>query len=180
MDWKDVAKTAGDLGLKVIGGALGGPAGASFGGQVAEWLGLSSDAVPREVDQALRTASPETMLRLKEIEADMEKARISAGLEHRRIDTADIQKSRSRDLQLKQAGYHNYRADIMLALAFGALVTIVVLINGNASIKPEVLAIFNMAVGALLKMISDAFQFEFGSSRGSKEKDLQMSKGGNR
>ncbi len=68
----------------------------------------------------------------------------------------------------------------MLALAFGALVTIVVLINGNASIKPEVLAIFNMAVGALLKMISDAFQFEFGSSRGSKEKDLQMSKGGNR
>jgi len=74
---------------------------------------------------------------------------------------------------MTKAGYHNYRADIMLFLAFAALVFIIYQINSNAEIKPAVLAIFNMSVGALLKMIGDGFAFEFGSSRGSKTKDLK-------
>lgn len=176
MDWKDVAKTAGSLGLKVIGGALGGPAGASFGGQVAHWLGLSGDATAEQVNAALTTADPTTMVRLREIDAEMEVAHINAGLEHRRIDTSDIQSARARDIQIKQAGYHNFRADVMLLAAFASLVTVICLINANEEIKPEVLAIFNMSVGALLKMLSDGFQFEFGSSRGSKEKDLRGGK----
>ena len=46
----------------------------------------------------------------------------------------------------------------------------------TAEIAPGVLAVYNMAIGALLKMLGDAFQFEFGSSRGSKEKDLLRAK----
>lgn len=40
----------------------------------------------------------------------------------------------------------------------------------------QVFALLNMAAGMILGMIKDAFQFEFGSSRGSKEKDLAREK----
>jgi hypothetical protein len=59
----------------------------------------------------------------------------------------------------------------MILAAFCSFCYIAYLINGNADMKPGVLAIFNMAIGYLLKMLGDAFQFEFGSSRGSKIKD---------
>lgn len=95
-------------------------------------------------------------------------------LELEKAYLADRKDARARDTAMTKAGYHNYRADIMLALAFGALIFIVWQINSKPEIKAGVLAIFNMSVGALLKMIGDGFAFEFGSSRGSKEKDKQL------
>ncbi len=123
--------------------------------------------------EAVKSASPEQWAKLKtaEMEHETELVKISADLDKAYL--ADRQDARSRDVKLTQAGYHNYRADIMILVAFAAFCLLCYLINGNEGIKPEVLAIFNMAIGALLKMLSDAFQFEFGSSRGSKEKDLR-------
>jgi len=121
--------------------------------------------------EAIKNATPEQMIELQKAEMDNEKelAQISAELDKAYL--ADRQDARGRDKELQMAGYHNYRADIMITVAFVAFCLLCYLINGNTDIKPEVLAIFNMAIGALLKMLSDAFQFEFGSSRGSKEKD---------
>ncbi len=42
------------------------------------------------------------------------------------------------------------------------------------ALDPALLALVTTVAGALLKMLSDAFAFEFGSSRGSKEKDTQL------
>ncbi|BDW95314.1 hypothetical protein MACH10_09990 [Thalassospira tepidiphila] len=44
--------------------------------------------------------------------------------------------------------------------------------DGRLDMPDQVFALLNMAAGLILGMIKDAFQFEFGSSRGSKEKDL--------
>lgn len=90
MDWTSVAKTAGNLGLKILGGALGGPAGAAIGSQVAGALGLSSDAPPDQVQQALATASPETLVQLKQIESDIVRANLDAGVKHHEIDGGTI------------------------------------------------------------------------------------------
>lgn len=85
---------------------------------------------------------------------------------------ADRQDARHRDVALAQAGQHNYRADIMLAMAFICLLGIIWMAwDGRSNMPDTIFAFINMAAGALLKMIGDAFQFEFGSSRGSKEKD---------
>lgn len=83
----------------------------------------------------------------------------------------DRQDARKRDVAIRQAGQMNWRADLMIVCAVVALIFLVWQINARLDILPEVLAIYNMAIGALLKMLGDAFQFEFGSSRGSKEKD---------
>lgn len=96
---------------------------------------------------------------------------LQADTELERVYLADRANARGRDVEVRKlAGGHNWRADIMVVACVIALCFMVNKILGD-TIKPEVLAIFNMAIGALLKMLGDAFAFEFGSSRGSKEKD---------
>ena len=157
----------------ILGAAFGGPAGGAVGALVAAALGVV-DGTPEQVLEAIK-ADPESAIKLRALELehkyDLEKMILESDVEHRKIDTADIAGARNRDLQLRTAGYTNNRADIMAGLAFFSLCVMVWLINGDAGIKPEVLAIMNMSIGALLKMLGDVFAFEFGSSRGSKEKD---------
>lgn len=168
--WAGVKKALG-AGAPLIANAILPGSGGFAAALVAKALGVES--TPAAIEAGLLSATPEQWADIKSEEHrhSEELSRIAADLDKAYL--ADRQNARSRDTSLRQAGYHNYRADAMLALAFASLVTIIFLINGNAAIKPEVLAIFNMAVGALLKMISDGFQFEFGSSRGSKEKDAR-------
>lgn len=140
-------------------------------GEVAETVvgaaqTLTGTNTPEEAADALR-ANPELLATFRTnmatINAELDKAYL-----------ADRQNARDRDVKLKQAGYHNYRADIMLALAFISLVGIIwMLWSARLDMPDQIFAALNMAVGMLLKMIGDAFQFEFGSSRGSKEKDLK-------
>ena len=120
-------------------------------------------------------AAQESLRQDKELSAQFQIKMAEIDLDTEKAYLADRQDARKRDVQITQQGYHNYRADIMLAFVFIALIYITYVINANAAMKPEVLAIFNMMIGALLKMIGDAFQFEFGSSRGSKTKDDEKS-----
>lgn len=120
---------------------------------------------PDEAAAALR-ADPEMALAFKRHMADIEVRLEEAYL-------ADRQNARARDIELRKAGERNWRADVMILAAAGALVFVVWQVNTGASEKSAVLAIYNMAIGALLKMLGDAFHFEFGSSRGSKEKDAR-------
>jgi len=156
----------------VIGSAFG-PAGTAAGALVAAALGV--DNSPEQVLEAIKT-DPDAAIKLRALELehkyDFERLAYASELEHRKVDTGDIQDARKRDTTIHTAGYHNYRADILAFMAFVCLCVMVYMINDNLALKPEVLAIFNMAIGALLKMIGDVFAFEFGSSRGSKEKDL--------
>jgi len=180
MDWKDIGNGIAKI-APVVGGLLGGPAGTAVGGLVAEVLG--TEPTPEAVHEEIRR-NPDAFLKLKQMEIEKEtelahlasedyRAEMDNILEHRKVDTADIQNARGRDTQLKLNGHHNYRADIMLALAFSSLLILIWMVWKEASDLPQnVFALFNMAIGMILKMISDGFQFEFGSSRGSKEKDL--------
>ena len=122
---------------------------------------------------AVKNASPEQWAELQKAEMSHKKALAEISAELDKAFLADRQDARTRDLKLKQAGYHNYRADIMIVVAFISFCFLCYMVNSNDNIKAEVLTIFNVAIGALLKMLGDAFQFEFGSSRGSKEKDLK-------
>ena len=108
-------------------------------------------------------ANPETALAFLQ-------AQMSQEVQLEALVVDDRKDARARDKAFIAAGKWNFRADLMVLGCVVALCFIVNEIAGTA-VKPEVLAIFNMAVGALLKMLGDAFSFEFGSSRGSKEKD---------
>lgn len=96
-------------------------------------------------------------------------------LEEIRIYAKDRADARSRDIELrKMNGGKNERANFMLAAAFASLVIIMALMWSQPNMPGVIIGIFSTAVGAILKMLSDGFQFEFGSSRGSKDKTQLM------
>jgi len=70
VSWASVGKKALELGLPLLGGVLGGPAGAGVGRLVASAVTGDPEAEPDEVERALVAADPQVIVRLREIEAD--------------------------------------------------------------------------------------------------------------
>lgn len=89
-------------------------------------------------------------------------------------DRAD---ARKRDVSLAQAGRSNVRADVMVGIAFVAVLGIAALmslgkIDGNSAVGG-----FLFSVGGMFaRNIGTAFDFEFGSSRGSQNKDDMLAR----
>ena len=166
MDWK---KTIGKL-APTIGAAFG-PLGAAGGAAIKELLGVP-DATDEELKKYVQT--PEGALKLKQAEYDYKVKMAQIQLDDNKSVDADRASARDRDTKLKQTGYRNSRADLMILAVAVALIVDIVLLWQNPELPQGIVAIFNMMVGACLKMLGDAFQFEFGSSRGSKEKDIQL------
>lgn len=66
MDWKDIASDVAKA-APILGGLLGGPAGAAVGGLIASALGTGND--PAQISAALAT-NPDAFVKLKQIEAE--------------------------------------------------------------------------------------------------------------
>lgn len=85
---------------------------------------------------------------------------------------ADRQDARKRDIALHQAGYQNRRADLMVLFdVIGLVACLVVLSLFRKDIPGEVVGLLSTIAGIFGLCLRDAHQFEFGSSRGSREKD---------
>jgi hypothetical protein len=84
----------------------------------------------------------------------------------------DRQSARTRDLAIIQAGRRNLRADIMVISAAVGLVICLGCITLFAGRMPgEAVGIISTVAGIFGACLKDTYAFEFGSSRGSKEKD---------
>ena len=93
-------------------------------------------------------------------EADLDKAYL-----------VDRQSARDRDVALAQAGRYNWRADILAVLAVGGLVVCMWFIANNSGMPERAVNAIMFVAGVLAAAVRDVYSFEFGSSRGSKEKD---------
>ncbi|MFP4271132.1 MAG: hypothetical protein ACLFTL_11280, partial [Alphaproteobacteria bacterium] len=88
--------------------------------------------------------------------------------------------ARMRSLELEKDGRRNTRADLMLLLAFTGLGGCVAAAvwpypESKALGTPEI-GLLTTVAGVLLKILSDAFAFEFGSSQGSKSKEALIAR----
>lgn len=127
--------------------------------------GLPRDSKPEEVIAALRANA-----------AALEEVRYKFELlnqqEHERI----LEDRRSaREYQLKAGPW---RGNVMLiGVVIGLTLCVVAIVwprDPATPLNSAEIALLSTIAGALLKMLSDAFAYEFGSSRGSKEKDEQL------
>lgn len=85
---------------------------------------------------------------------------------------ADRRDARAREISLAQAGQRSLRADIMVvAAAAGLSSCLLCLILYRTSLPGEAVGIISTVAGIFGSCLKDAYAFEFGSSRGSKEKD---------
>ena len=114
-------------------------------------------------DQAAQLAFRE---KLMEREADLDKAYL-----------ADVQSARARDVELRKAGDSNRRADVMVIGAVVGLIScLLVLIGFRKDIPGEAVGIISTVAGIFGACLKDAYAFEFGSSRCSKDKDALMAR----
>lgn len=90
---------------------------------------------------------------------------------------ADVQDARARDLELHKTGYTNRRADYMVAGdVVGLIACIAILVLFRSQIPGEVVGLLSSIAGIFGCCLRDAHQFEFGSSRSSREKDILLGK----
>lgn len=90
MNWKDLAKQLANLGLPILGAAIGGPAGAIAGKGLAAALGLGANATPEQTATALGNLSGDQLVALKALDAQMEKDKLEHDAAVRKNESEDV------------------------------------------------------------------------------------------
>lgn len=83
---------------------------------------------------------------------------------------ADVQSARTRDVELRKAGDHNYRADTMYFLAVIVIIGLVWAVLAS-NMDEYGKGIITLVLGRFLGYLDNIYNFEFGSTRASKVKD---------
>lgn len=152
-----------------------------FAPMIARWLGgekgeqVATDVFDvakrltgyEDKNQILNTlsANPALLMQFQKEMLQLEAALANA-------ESADRRDARAREISLTQVGHRNFRADIMVvAAAVGLSSCLLCLAFYRESLPGEAVGIISTVAGIFGSCLKDAYAFEFGSSRGSKEKD---------
>ncbi len=152
---------------------------AQFAPQIIKWVTGSdkaSDAAGKVVEIAQAVTGQQGAEALVAIKADpalalqFRQAVMATEAELDKAYLVDRQDARKRDVELGKLGRWNWRADILAVLAVGGLVVCVWFIAQDAAMPERAVNAIMFVAGVLAAAVRDVYSFEFGSSRGSKEK----------
>lgn len=88
-----------------------------------------------------------------------------------KVEVEDRGSARSRDTEFLKRGARNYRADLMFLLAVGIISLLVWIVWKDQNINEYVKGIFTLVLGRFLGYLDNIYNFEFGTTRGSRNKD---------
>lgn len=137
----------------------------------AEVVSIAEAVTGRSGQDAIEAlgADPALVLQFRQSvmanESDLDKAYLA--------DRAD---ARARDVEFVKGGRYNWRGDFLAMLAVGGLVLCVWFVAKDATLPERAVNAIMFCAGVLAAAVRDVYSFEFGSSRGSKEKDDVISK----
>ncbi len=166
------------MGFPILAAAMG---LAEFAPSIVRWLsgenpeGVAKDIIERakkvvkcdDVNDAMEVLRSDP---LKLIE--FQKAMLSFEAELEMGFLNDRRSARERDIAILQSGAKNYRGDVMVVSAAMGLVLCLASLAYFANDLPgEAVGILSTIAGIFGSCLKDAYAFEFGSSRGSKNKD---------
>jgi hypothetical protein len=153
---------------------------AQFAPQVIRWV-TGSDKAEQAAGKVLEIAQavtgkqgPDALEAIKMDPAMAMQFRQAVMASEADLDKAflvDRQDARKRDVALAQAGRYNWRADILAVLSVGGLVVCMWFIAKDSDMPERAVNAIMFVAGVLASAVRDVYSFEFGSSRGSKEKD---------
>lgn len=153
---------------------------AQFAPQVIRWV-TGSDKAEQAAGKVLEIAQavtgkqgPEALEAIKldpAMAMQFRQAVIASEAELDKAFLVDRQDARKRDVALAQAGRYNWRADILAVLSVGGLVVCMWFIAKDSAMPERAVNAIMFVAGVLAAAVRDVYSFEFGSSRGSKEKD---------
>ena len=122
--------------------------------------------------------SDEDLLRLRQYEMQHEEELMRLRLEDNKLDletfreeVKDRGSARDRDIEFIKRGMTNNRANFMFFLAVVMVGLLVWIVWKDQNINEYVKGIFTLVLGRFLGYLDNIYSFEFGTTRGSKEKD---------
>jgi hypothetical protein len=150
-------------------GALAGPYGPLVATMIKAALG-KQDASDKEVADLIASADPETLLKLRTLDAELEIKREELGIQREQMYLADIQSARQRHMKVMDIhpAVLTYLA-IVLMIAAVAVVSI-----WSSSLDTFAKEIISVVVGTLIANSQKGYNFFLGSSRGSFDKSQQL------
>lgn len=163
-DWKGLVKNI----APVLGTALGGPLAGAATRYIAEaWLG-NPEASEQDVAEALATASPEQLVRLRELDQQFKVKMKELDVDVFRLEVDDRKSARD----MAKA---NMVPQITLSVLYsvGYFATLYALMSGDLAIGESIRGEFNMVLGVMTAAQIKIMDFWFGSSYGSKVKDAK-------
>lgn len=158
MNWKDVAGAVGKA-APLLGTVLGGSAGGAVGALVSSALGVDND--PSAVANAM--ASPETLVKLKQIEATHRTELERMALEQTKAELAD--KANARD------AHKHSPVPAFIVGGLTALIAILICLIWFAELPQESKTMAMMLLGAVTTKWGDSIAYFVGTTRSSAEKD---------
>lgn len=165
MDW---LKTV----LPTLATALGGPLAGVAATFVAEKLGLEERTIDA-VKAAVSGASPEQLVQLKQIDADLDKYFAGLGVKLEEIEAADRASARDREAKTGDSLTPRLLALGITVGFFGVLGTL--LIHGKPAEGGDALLVM---LGSLGGAWASCVAYYFGSTKGSAEKTALIARGG--
>lgn len=153
---------------------------AQFAPQIIKWISGSdkaADAAGKVVQIAEAVTGkqgPEAVDALKADPALLLQFRQAVMANETELDKAylaDRADARKRDVAITQAGRYNWRGDLLALLAVGGLVLCVWFVARDTAMPERAVNAIMFVAGVLAAAVRDVYNFEFGSSRGSKSKD---------
>lgn len=169
MKWSDLGKILKPI-APIVAAAIPG------GGVVTSILSqaLSVEETPDAIADAIKT-NPEAAAKIIEVENKHKEALEQVALQLRIAELQDIANARAHDVSVRQTGART--ADVLGYLS----VSLVALLGGfliwkatsGTDIPPVLSTTIGMVVGGILANMNSVYQFWFGSSKGSRDKDAE-------
>lgn len=160
-DWKGLVRAVAPALATALGGPMAGLAVREIGGKL---LG-QPDATEEAVAAAITGASPDMLLKLKELDQAFAKQMAELGVELERIDASDRANAREREKVMK-----DWVPSVLAVTNVGAFFVLLFLIL-NRQIPDANRDAFNILLGMLGGNMLTVMTYYFGSSHGSKSKD---------
>lgn len=141
-----------------------------------------------DIEKALGTE--EGRIKLKQLEMEHEQWLVEADIRRNeqelqgfKVEVEDRGSARTRDTEFVKAGTRNYRADLMFVLAVAIICGLVYIVWQDQGVNEYVKGIFTLVLGRFLGYLDSIYNFEFGTTRNSRTKDVtieQLAKGGDK
>jgi hypothetical protein len=154
---------------------------AQFTPKIAKWLsGTKAESISQKIVEIAKkvTNTDDEFKAIEKLKSDknmyalFQKALINSEREIELAVIKDKENARYRDIAIINSGKRNKRADIMVvSAAMGLIFCLVLICLYRKELPGEVVGIISTIAGIFGSCLRDAYNFEFGSSRGSKEKD---------
>jgi len=151
-------------------GALGGPFGPLAAGLIKSALGDPTLSDQAAID-LIATQDPTVLLKLRQVDADLEIRREELGIRREEIYLADVQSARKRQMETgdREPAHLTY-------IAMGAVAALVgLIIYVGSDLQPHIAAIIGVVIGEFMAAMQKGFNYFLGSSAGSKAKSEDIS-----